>query len=177
MPHSNQPRANPTPSEPTIHPPQRVYPRRSERRPDRPDDSVEIAALYLLESIYHHGNVATAPPLPEGFSAVSELTGLSLASYIVRATHSVSHAQRSGSDIRLGPDDKAYFNVFRKNPEESNAIVLQRILSEHRAFMKATSHAITNQGEPSLHWRENLRELEQRERECERLRLAATTGS
>ena len=80
MPHSNQPRANPTPSEPTIHPPQRVYPRRSERRPDRPDDSVEIAALYLLESIYHHGNVATAPPLPEGFSAVSELTGLSLAS-------------------------------------------------------------------------------------------------
>ena len=96
MPHSNQPRANPPPTRPRVTPVRVVRTRKRTRSANIARDSVEMALVYLAESIYHHGNIAP-PPLPQGVHALSDLTGRNLALYVcvLRTTshvHSVHDA-------------------------------------------------------------------------------------
>jgi hypothetical protein len=163
MPHSNQPRANPPPTRPRVTPVRVVRTRKRTRSANIARDSVEMALVYLAESIYHHGNIAP-PPLPQGVHALSDLTGRNLALYVLGATHDISRAQRSRRDIRLESDDVAYFNVFRASVDESNESVFRRIMQEHRFFMSATHRVLAMGGGHPPQWGANLCDLETNER-------------
>ena len=135
-------------------------------------DQVEIAAVYSMELFLQHDSIAAMPPLPEGVSTVSALTGRSLALYIVEAAQRVSSAQRSVSDIRLDASDVSYFDVYRQDGE-SNATVFRRIMQQHRVHMAAISQSLSIGHDVIRHWKD---ELDRDEHLAERQAMATLAG-
>ena len=138
-------------------------------------DAVEMAAVYSMELFLQHDSIESMPPLPEGISTVSALTGRSLALYIVEAAIRVSSAQRSVSDIRLDASDVSYFDVYRQDGE-SNATVFRRIMQQHRVFMAAILQSLSIGHDATPHWRAGLDELDNDERLAERQAMATLDG-
>jgi hypothetical protein len=138
-------------------------------------DAVELAAGYAMELFRQQDSIAVMPPLPRGVSTVSELTGRSLAFYIVEAANCVSSAQRSVSDIRLDASDVSYFDVFRKDGEP-NATVFRRIMEQHRVLMAAISRSLSIGQGATPHWRARLDDLDSEERLAARQTMASLDG-
>jgi hypothetical protein len=128
-----------------------------------------------MELFLQHDSIATMPPLPEGVSTVSTLTGRSLALYIVEAADSISSAQRSVSDIRLDASDVSYFDVYRKRGD-SNATVFRRIMRQHRALMAGILQTLSIGGDATPEWKESLDELDEDDRFAQRQAMVTMAG-
>lgn len=91
------------PRQPVFAELRRASKRKRTLHPDNTRDVVEIACVYALELFASSNSFATTmPALPKGVSDVTELTGRSLAMYMVQAARGISIAQREQIDIFRG---------------------------------------------------------------------------
>ena len=92
------------PRQPVFAELRRASKRKRTLNPDNTRDVVEIACVYALELFASSNSFATMPALPKGVSdvIVTELTGRSLAMYMVQAARGISIAQREQIDIFRG---------------------------------------------------------------------------